>query len=266
MHMSRVALLLCLWSVHCGIDYNFLEIGTSNFETLAENEKPPGLSVEALKMYQDDLPNRLGIEKINAAVLSKEEAASKTHVPFYYVDKKDIMNRTYNLPAWLKGCNSAYHPHAEASQQLKERSLEHLMKKSEVPVTSYTQLLKKINSVRIVKLDMEGFEFPVLEEMIENCNQVCPTMLKFESEWMIRLNYVRFQHILFALREKFECHVRGQDTMCSAKTNKIWISLISMMSVVMGIGISIGIWIRIKKHRRYQRLRTEEIESTDSRD
>ena len=44
----------------------FLEIGTSNFNTLVGSSYPgPGKSVEALKFYQDDLPDRSGDEKIN---------------------------------------------------------------------------------------------------------------------------------------------------------------------------------------------------------
>lgn len=74
-------------SVPSGDDLDFIEIGTSNFETLIQ-EAPTGakgrnhlqlaqcnnisnhvgLSVEALKMYQDQLPDKAGVKKITAAI------------------------------------------------------------------------------------------------------------------------------------------------------------------------------------------------------
>ena len=56
-----------------GLDLDFVEIGTSNFETLIQlaSEDSKGLSVEGLKMYQDQLPDKPNVQKVNAAISSE---------------------------------------------------------------------------------------------------------------------------------------------------------------------------------------------------
>ena len=75
-------------------DYDFIEIGTSNFETLiqnATNEK--GLSVEPLKYYLDCLPDKTNVKKINVAIT--DEPLCDT-VDFYYIPENVIIeNRLY---------------------------------------------------------------------------------------------------------------------------------------------------------------------------
>ena len=48
--------------------YNFIEIGTSDFRTLATDTEKTGISIEPVKEYFDNLPTREGLIKINAAV------------------------------------------------------------------------------------------------------------------------------------------------------------------------------------------------------
>ena len=71
------ARVLCARCACTGLDLDFVEIGTSNFETLIQlaSEDSKGLSVEGLKMYQDELPDKPGVVKVNAAI-SSEYASS----------------------------------------------------------------------------------------------------------------------------------------------------------------------------------------------
>ena len=82
--------------------YNFIEIGTSNFDTLiqAATDATVGLSIEPIQYYLDQLPNPTNVKKINCAV-SRTNQNEILHV--YYVPEDVIVEQ--QLPAWLKGCN-----------------------------------------------------------------------------------------------------------------------------------------------------------------
>ena len=49
------------------MNYNFIEIGTSNFDTLAQRatDEHVGLSVEPVKEYLEELPKKKHITKVN---------------------------------------------------------------------------------------------------------------------------------------------------------------------------------------------------------
>jgi len=89
------------------IDYDFIEIGTSSFDTLLQvaDEDTKGLSVEALKYYLDQLPTRRNVKKINVAISDVNK-----NVNVYYIPESMI--RQHKLPDWFLGCNSIndYHP------------------------------------------------------------------------------------------------------------------------------------------------------------
>ena len=96
--------------------YDFIEIGTSDFDTLLqESTDELGLSIEPLKIYLDNLPNKDNVIKVNCAISDKDGL-----VDVYWIDPKDI--EIYNLPGWLKGCNSIIEPHPSTVKELKDRS------------------------------------------------------------------------------------------------------------------------------------------------
>ena len=47
---------------------DYIEIGTSDFDTLVQNTDLTGLSIDPLKIYLDALPNKVNNIKINAAI------------------------------------------------------------------------------------------------------------------------------------------------------------------------------------------------------
>jgi hypothetical protein len=119
------------------------------------------------------------------------------------------------LPWWLKGCNTAHEPHREAMSVLKSRGLQFLMQTTNVKTTSYLRLLETydVKNVSIVKLDMEGYEFSVLEELLSACNtmRVCPSSIMFESKHMKYRDASRLNKILLSMREMFDCNgARGK--------------------------------------------------------
>jgi hypothetical protein len=83
--------------------YDFIEIGTSNFDTLIQIaiDTSTGLSIEPIKHYLDCLPDKPGVKKLNIAV-SRDNTDGVLDV--YYVPEDVIVAK--GLPDWLKGCNS----------------------------------------------------------------------------------------------------------------------------------------------------------------
>ena len=78
------------------IDYDFIEIGTSNFDTLIQSadDNTKGISVDAVKYYIDSLPNKLNVKKINVAISN-----INSFLDVYYIPEKTI--EYHKLPYWF---------------------------------------------------------------------------------------------------------------------------------------------------------------------
>src|SRR5210317_642737 len=89
--------------------YNFIEIGTSNFDTLIQkaSNDTVGLSVEPMTHYLEQLPNKDNVKKINCAISFDN---TEDDVDIYFIPESIIKEN--NLSHWLVGCNSinGYHP------------------------------------------------------------------------------------------------------------------------------------------------------------
>ena len=156
---------------------NFLEIGTSDFNSLAQSYAPPGVSVEALQCYQERLfrhKNRPpGIKLVNAAAIGNHELlAGLTNLTFFYVNPEEM--KEHRLPPWFRGMGSIHKMQLELKQQLTKRLLRpHLPNIAVVPTTSYTRLVTGVRSLGLVKLDMEGVHFACTP--INSCNHTTGT-------------------------------------------------------------------------------------------
>ena len=95
---------------------DYIEIGTSDFDALVEKHEGNGISIEPLKFYLDALPKKENNIKINAAV---SNFIGKIKV--YYIHPNDIIN--YNLPSWVRGCNSISEPHPQIINLLKSSGI-----------------------------------------------------------------------------------------------------------------------------------------------
>ena len=95
------------------IDYDFIEIGTSNFDTLIGScsETSVGLSIEPIKTYLDSLPNKLNVTKVCASISDVDGEIDIYNIPLINIHK-------HNLPIWVKGTNSVSKPHEYARQKL----------------------------------------------------------------------------------------------------------------------------------------------------
>jgi len=140
------------------IDYDFIEIGTSNFDTLIQSadDTVKGISVDAVKYYIDQLPNKLNVTKMNVGISNINST-----LDVYYIDEKTI--ETNNLPHWMKGCNciNNYHPlHIK-------HNVSHLCTIEKVNVITTYELFYKnsVRNVKYLKIDTEGHDCIILNSL-----------------------------------------------------------------------------------------------------
>lgn len=170
------------------MDYNFIEIGTSDFGTLIEEatENTIGLSIEPIKIYQDRLPNKKNVQKVNCAISDKD---GKTKV--FFVSPEDI--NKYHLPSWLKGCNSIINPHPSTQKILVEKNLEHILQTIEIDCYCWKTLVEKyeVFSVDFLKIDTEGHDCYILNNIMESGVGIFPKRIKFENNILSDKNVVK---------------------------------------------------------------------------
>jgi hypothetical protein len=162
------------------IDYDFIEIGTCDFDTLVEqsSEDSIGICVEPIKDYLDKLPNRINVKKINKAISFDN---TEGWVDFYYIPEKTLIENKLNLG--LKGCNSInnYHPH-----HIKKK-ITHLVKIHKVELVKLETLFKEhyVRRIKHLKLDTEGGDCFILQNLynylIPLNKEFYPDMITFET-------------------------------------------------------------------------------------
>lgn len=180
---------------------DFVEIGTSDFETLSHEaqEHATGLAVEALPFYLARLPVRRGVTKVNAAVVGSADAGRP--IRMFYIDPEDI--RRNGLPAWLKGCNQVHAPHGEGLRELRRRGMGKLMRNVSVPARTFGSIMSEhgVRSIGLLKLDVEGQEANIVDAVVEACDAappICPRALVWEVTHQPREVQLRLHEALVA--------------------------------------------------------------------
>ena len=150
------------------IDYDFIEIGTSNFHALIMDcsDETIGLSIEPLQVYLDTLPNKPNVTKVSAAISDQDGEIEIYNIPLPSIHK-------HNLPIWVKGTNSVSKPHEYARKKLGEELYDSIMSIDKVPTISWKTLISKysINSVDYLKIDTEGHDHVILKSYFEECDK-----------------------------------------------------------------------------------------------
>jgi FkbM family methyltransferase len=145
--------------------YDFIEVGTSDFRTLIQTCKDNeiGLSIEPIKMYLDSLPDKPNVTKVNCAISNINGT-----IDVYYVKPEDIIK--YNLPNWVRGCNSINKPHPTVLNLLGDKH-DSVITKEVVQVINWSRLVDiyKIESIKYLKIDTEGHDGLILDDYYNTC-------------------------------------------------------------------------------------------------
>lgn len=160
--------------------YDTIEIGTSDFDISNGkfDKNKDYILVEPLKFYLDKLPNDENISKVNAAI---SDSNSETTV--YYISEENI--KKYNLPDWVKGCNSIKDPHPTILKLIKDKSLpKDIIEKIKIKTITFESLVKQfdIKYIGNLKIDTEGHDHIILKDVLKylTTNKINIKNIEFE--------------------------------------------------------------------------------------
>lgn len=201
------------------MNIDFLEIGTSNFDTLLEdvNDNIVGISVEPIKHYLDALPNRKNVIKVNTAITANRTTDS---IDVYYIPEKVI--NELNIGSWMKGCNriNEYHPlHIKGNFQK-------YVKIEKVPLINIDEFLIKYNirTIKYLKIDTEGHDVIILKGLFNYLKtksiEYFPQKILFESNSNINIEDVD-NIIKLAVSMGYTLLSRGEDTLMILNDNNL---------------------------------------------
>ncbi|HUU88394.1 MAG TPA: FkbM family methyltransferase [Candidatus Glassbacteria bacterium] len=153
----------------------YLEIGTSDFDTLNEKFKDRddwcGISVEPVPEYFNRLEKYKKNKYINS--ICTASSCAPDFIEFRHVPSETI--KKYQLPDWLRGCGSInrYHP-------MLTKYKEHVVT-STLPTIYIEKLIKNYTSTHLdlLKIDTEGEDYNILKKMFEL--EIYPTHVIFET-------------------------------------------------------------------------------------
>jgi hypothetical protein len=173
------------------VKYDFVEIGTCDFDTLLQSCKDHerGISIEAIKQYLDNLPDRGNVTKLNAVV---SQQSGEDFI--YTLSEKTI--REFSLPDWIRGCSKLGSPHPYVLDELRKKNIEHLYEKNPVRTITITEIIEEysITEIGILKTDLEGNDLSIINSLLDY-GKVLPREITFE--------YNR-EHSLESTESKFE--------------------------------------------------------------
>ena len=164
--------------------YDFIEIGTSDFNTLIGSTKGKiGISIEPLEFYLNNLPDNDSVIKLNCAITDFDGVTD-----VYWINPKDIKDN--NLLQWLRGCNSIINPHPTALKILNDNGLYHLYKKSKCRCFTWQSIvnLYDVKYIDFLKIDTEGHDYVIINSILQ-LNNPLPKRIQFENnELTTKLN------------------------------------------------------------------------------
>jgi len=190
--------------------YDFIEIGTSDFRTLAENPDLNGISVEPVRDYFDNLPDREGLIKVNAAISDTEGTGEMHYCRSEFIDKN-------GLPQWLKGCNSLNASHPSVIKYCADNliSLNALVGIQGINLITLAQLFEEhdVTEVDFLKIDTEGHDATIMLYLFLLEKRPIIHKIQFESNVLMRRDQWK-EIISLAESESYfweEIETRGQN-------------------------------------------------------
>lgn len=163
-----------------GLFFDFIEIGTSDFDTLIQRAgaNVVGLSIDPVSVYLDRLPTPARCRKLNIGVSDHD---GETAV--FFVEPSTI--EQYQLPEWIRGCSSLGSAHPTALRCLEERGLDPgLVIERRVPVRRLASIIAEqgVDGIYLLKVDTEGHDETILTDYFRHCHpRLYPHELLFET-------------------------------------------------------------------------------------
>ena len=162
------------------MDIDFLEIGTSNFDTCIQtcDDSQKGISIDAISYYLNCLPDKPNVKKVHTAITSDRTSDS---IKIYYIPEDVIESN--NLYSWFKGCNTIGDYHSLH----KKHNLFHLVKIEDVPLLNIDEFLiyNNIRKIKYLKIDTEGHDYIILNGLFKyletKSKEYYPERIQFET-------------------------------------------------------------------------------------
>ena len=161
--------------------YDFVEIGTSDFDTeISKKDNKKGISIEPIKQYINNLPDKHKCIKLNIAISDTNRKAN-----IYYIHENDIAK--YNFGHRSRGMNSidCYHPTLTRICKSKNLDIEKISSCYQVDTKTLMNVIKsnKIDGFYFLKIDNEGHDYYILRKFINDIdkNSNLPFKIQFES-------------------------------------------------------------------------------------
>jgi len=200
--------------------YDFIEIGTSDFDTeIQKHDTKCGISIEPIKYYLDRLPNKVNCIKLNMGVSDYSGTCIVN-----YLSEKTI--KEYNFPDWVRGCNSINSYHATVSNlcEVMNINIDTIIEKEEVEVSTLTKIMTKlcIDGLYFLKIDTEGHDTVILKNFYETVphNMYLPHVIQFECN--ILSNYENIiQIIQLFLKRGYDLIHYSTDTVLKLNLKKL---------------------------------------------
>jgi hypothetical protein len=172
------------------IDYDFIEIGTSDYDTLIEvaTDETIGLSIEPVKEYLDNLPNKKNVTKVNAAISID---GTSNDASIYYIPPKVIDDN--DLHVYWRGCNKIgeHHPFQLSNEIVKQNVKCEIVK--QITIKQLYELYD-IGAIKHLKIDTEGYDCDILQYWLEylkdKSDSYYPKKIQFESNTLTPEKYI----------------------------------------------------------------------------
>ena len=172
--------------------YDFIEIGTSGFDTLIEAAPDNlwGLSVEPLKHLQDTLPNRDNVVKVSCAIGDEPGWKDIYFLPSAFMEYNDVALKDFSEAQFLYGLGRVGEVSQDVVRRLSNSGLmpPYLLyvERSLVHMKTVAQLYSEnaILGVSFLKLDCEGFDYRIMQSAFnyfESSKATFPIFIEFEN-------------------------------------------------------------------------------------
>lgn len=160
-----------------GRHYDYIEIGTADFDTLAQAlhyTNAEGISVEPVGEHLERLPDSPLRKKVQAAVTGEDGWADLFVVKQKYMephcsnDTLPGLGVPYCLPWWFRATASMYEPSSLVFTHYGDLAHQAQTAVSVRTITYRTLLSQhKVSSVQMLKVDTEGLDMAIMQQVID---------------------------------------------------------------------------------------------------